>query len=277
MATAAKNITQARVPMSATREGKVGFMECIAITASYFLVVISFPISIFLIIKIVTEYERAVIFRLGRLRTGRARGPGMFFVLPCIDEYVKVDLRTVTFNVPPQEVLTKDSCTVSVDAVVYACVVDPLKCITRVADYYYSSRLLAATTLRSMLGSKSLSEVLSERESIAHDMQVSLDLATEPWGIKVERVELKDVSLPVQMQRVMAAEAESTREARAKLIDAEGELNAARALKEASDILGQSPGALQLRYLQTLNTISVERNSTIVFPLPMDLITPFIK
>uniref|UniRef100_A0A1B0DCS4 Band 7 domain-containing protein n=1 Tax=Phlebotomus papatasi TaxID=29031 RepID=A0A1B0DCS4_PHLPP len=212
---------------------------------------------------------------MGRLRSGGARGPGVFFVLPCIDEYCKVDLRTVSFDVPPQEVLTKDSVTVSVDAVVYYRISDPLKAVIQVANYSHSTRLLAATTLRNVLGTRNLSELLTEREAISHTMQVSLDEATDPWGVKVERVEIKDVSLPMQLQRAMAAEAEASREARAKVIAAEGEMKASRALKEASDIMSESPAALQLRYLQTLNTISSEKNSTIVFPLPLEVLYPF--
>ncbi|CAG5125795.1 unnamed protein product, partial [Candidula unifasciata] len=226
---------------------------------------------------VVQEYERAVIFRLGRLISGGTKGPGLFFILPCIDVYIKVDLRTITFDVPPQEVLTKDSVTVLVDAVVYYRVSDAALSITRVEDWNKSTRLLAATTLRNVLGTKNLSEILSDRENISHRMQTSLDEATDPWGVQVERVEVKDVRLPVLMQRAMAAEAEAAREARAKVIAAEGEHKASRALKEAADIITQSPAALQLRYLQTLITISAEKNSTIIFPLPIDLLTGFSK
>ncbi|XP_059612769.1 band 7 protein AGAP004871-like isoform X4 [Phlebotomus argentipes] len=246
-----------------------------AVFLSICLMVITLPFSLFFVFKVVAEYERAVIFRMGRLRSGGARGPGVFFVLPCIDEYCKVDLRTVSFDVPPQEVLTKDSVTVSVDAVVYYRISDPLKAVIQVANYSHSTRLLAATTLRNVLGTRNLSELLTEREAISHTMQVSLDEATDPWGVKVERVEIKDVSLPMQLQRAMAAEAEASREARAKVIAAEGEMKASRALKEASDIMSESPAALQLRYLQTLNTISSEKNSTIVFPLPLEVLNFF--
>lgn len=202
---------------------------------------------------------------------GGARGPGIFFVIPCIDTYTKVDLRTVSFDVPPQEILSKDSVTVAVDAVVYYRISNATIAITNVADYGRSTRLLAATTLRNVLGTKNLSEILSEREAISHTMQSSLDEATDPWGVKVERVEVKDVRLPVQMQRAMAAEAEAARDARAKVIAAEGEQKASRALKEAADVISESPSALQLRYLQTLSTIAAEKNSTIVFPIPMEL------
>jgi len=229
-----------------------------------------------LVIKVVTEYERAVIFRLGRLRKGGSKGPGIFTVIPCIDTYRCVDLRTVSFDVPPQEILSRDSVTVAVDAVVYYRVSNPTICISNVENFSHSTRLLAATTLRNVLGTKNLAEILSERETISHIMQSSLDEATDPWGVKVERVEIKDVRLPVQLQRAMAAEAEAAREARAKVIAAEGEQKASHALKEAAQVIQESPSALQLRYLQTLTSISAEKNSTIIFPLPIDFITHFV-
>lgn len=259
------------------RPDKMGCVEFTATFGSFLLVVITFPFSLFWCFKVVQEYERAVIFRLGRLRVGGARGPGIFFVLPCLDSYRKIDLRTVSFNVPPQEALTKDSVTVTVDAVVYYKIQDPLNAVVKVTNYSNSTQLLAMTTLRNLLGTRNLTEILSEREAISHAMQTSLDVATDPWGVKVERVEIKDVRLPQQLQRAMAAEAEASREARAKVIAAEGEMKASRALKEASDVIASSPAALQLRYLQTLNTISAEKNSTIVFPLPMDLISLFMN
>lgn len=250
-------------------------VEVIATIGSLILLVITFPISIFMSFKVVQEYERAVIFRLGRLRLGGARGPGVFFIIPCIDNYCKVDLRTVSFDVPPQEVLTKDHVTICVDAVVYYCIRKPLQAVCNVNDYSHSTRLLAATTLRNVLGTRNLSEILTDRTAITHIMQSHLDIATDPWGIKVERVEIKDVRLPQQLQRAMAAEAEAAREARAKVIAAEGEMKASRALKEASDVLVESPAALQLRYLQTLSSISAEKNSTIIFPLPMEFLSAF--
>lgn len=216
-----------------------------------------------------------VIFRLGRLLKGGARGPGIFFIIPCIDTYCKVDLRTVSFDVPPQEILSKDSVTVAVDAVVYYRISNATIAVSNVEDYGRSTRLLAATTLRNVLGTKNLSEILSEREAISHIMQSSLDEATEPWGVKVERVEIKDVRLPVQLQRAMAAEAEAAREARAKVIAAEGEQKASKALRNAAEVIAVSPQAIQLRYLQTLNSIAAEKNSTIVFPLPIDFISCF--
>nr|CAB3266658.1 erythrocyte band 7 integral membrane protein [Phallusia mammillata] len=244
---------------------------------SMFFIIMFFPITIWACIKVVQEYERAVIFRLGRLAKGGAKGPGIFFIIPCTDEYRKVDLRTVSFDVPPQEILTKDSVTISVDAVVYYRVQDATMSIANVENADGATRLLAQTTLRNMLGTKSLSEVLTDREYISAGMQNTLDEATDPWGIKVERVEIKDVRLPVQLQRAMAAEAEAAREARAKVIAAEGEMNASRKLKEAADVMSESPNAMQLRYLQTLTSISAEKNSTIIFPLPIDMINTALK
>ncbi|XP_071745588.1 band 7 protein AGAP004871 isoform X11 [Lepeophtheirus salmonis] len=244
---------------------------------SFLLIVITVPFSLCLCIKVVAEYERAVIFRLGRLRKGGSKGPGIFTVIPCIDTYRCVDLRTVSFDVPPQEMLSRDSVTVTVDAVVFFNIIDAEQALCIVDDFSHSTRLLAATTLRNVLGTKNLAEILSERETISHTMQSSLDEATDPWGVKVERVEIKDVRLPVQLQRAMAAEAEAAREARAKVIAAEGEQKASRALKEAADVIQESPSALQLRYLQTLTGISAEKNSTIIFPLPIDLIKSFMK
>lgn len=258
-------------------EEGIGCCGYILFALSLFMIVITFPVSLCACIKVVQEYERAVIFRLGRLVSGGAKGPGLFFIIPCMDAYTKVDLRTVSFDVPPQEVLTRDSVTVSVDAVVYYRVSDACVSITGVEDFSRSTRLLAATTLRNVLGTKNLSEILSDREQISSFMQSSLDEATDPWGVVVERVEVKDVRLPVQLQRAMAAEAEAARDARAKVIAAEGEQKASLALKEAADIMCQSPAALQLRYLQTLNTISAEKNSTIIFPLPIDMLAGLAK
>lgn len=223
-------------------------------------------------IKIIKEYERAIIFRLGRILQGGAKGPGLFFILPCTDSFIKVDMRTISFDIPPQEILTKDSVTISVDGVVYYRVQNATLAVANITNADSATRLLAQTTLRNVLGTKNLSQILSDREEIAHNMQCTLDDATDDWGIKVERVEIKDVKLPVQLQRAMAAEAEASREARAKVIAAEGEMNASRALKEASMVITESPAALQLRYLQTLTTIAAEKNSTIVFPLPIDML-----
>ncbi|XP_053501812.1 stomatin (EPB72)-like 3b [Ictalurus furcatus] len=255
----------------------LGACEWILVTLSTFFTLLIFPFTIFFSLKIVQEYERAVIFRLGRITARKPKGPGIFFVIPCTDSFVKVDMRTVSFDIPPQEILTKDSVTVSVDGVVYFRVSDPIASVANVSNADYATRLLAQTTLRNVLGTKNLAEVLSDRESISHSMQMTLDEATDSWGIKVERVEIKDVKLPHQLQRAMAAEAEAAREARAKVIAAEGEMNASRALKEASLVIAESPSALQLRYLQTLSTIAAEKNSTIVFPLPIDILGQFIK
>ncbi|CAF4359989.1 unnamed protein product [Rotaria socialis] len=252
-------------------EADLGKCGRILVVLSYVLCVLTFPFSLFVSIKVVKEYERTVIMRLGRTLTRfsvEAKGPGLLFVLPSIDSLTKVDLRTVTFDVAAQEILTRDSVTVSVDAVVYFRMFNPIISVTNVANARYATQLLAATTLRN-IGTKTLQEILSDRENIAHLMQTRLDEGTDPWGLKVERVEIKDVRLPVSMQRSMAAEAEATRIiARAGVIAAEGEQKGSRSLKEAADIISQSPTALHLRYLQTLTHISAEKNSTIVFPIP---------
>ncbi|XP_036288771.1 stomatin [Pipistrellus kuhlii] len=268
-----------RVPDSTkeSTETDLGICGSILVYVSFFLTIITFPLSIWMCMKIVKEYERAIIFRLGRILQGGAKGPGLFFVLPCTDSFVKVDMRIISFDIPPQEILTKDSVTVSVDGVVYYRVQNAILAVANITNADSATRLLAQTTLRNVLGTKNLSQILSDREEIAHNMQNTLDEATDDWGIKVERVEIKDVKLPVQLQRAMAAEAEASREARAKVIAAEGEMNASRALKEASIVISESPAALQLRYLQTLTTIASEKNSTIVFPLPMDLLQGMMR
>ena len=199
-------------------------------------------------------------------------GPGLFFILPCLDTVSVVDLRTVSFDVPSQEILTSDSVTVSIDAVVYYNIEDPMAAICNVELYAESTKLLAATTLRNMMGTKTLMQILEQKEEMARVMKDTLDNATDPWGIRVEMIEVKDVLLPRQMQRAMAAEAEADRDARAKVVAAEGEKKASIALKEASDIIDQSGSALQLRYLQTLSSIAAEKNSTIIFPVPLDLL-----
>ena len=255
----------------AEQEGS-SFCERILVGLSYLLVVVTFPFSMIVCLNVVQEFERAVLFRLGKLVKRGPVGPGLFFIVPCVDTIRVVDLRTVTFDVPPQLVLSMDSVTVTVDAVVYYKINNPMYSVVNVANAEISTKLLAATTLRTILGTKTLRQILSDREEIADQILEQLDTATDPWGIKVERVEVKDVRLPQQLQRAMAAEAEATREAKAKFIAAEGEQKAAMALKEASDIISESPAALQLRYLQTLNTISAEKNSTIIFPVPMELL-----
>ncbi|CAJ0583005.1 unnamed protein product, partial [Mesorhabditis spiculigera] len=258
-------------------QNEFGICGWILTILSYLVIFFTLPISACMCIKVVQEYERAVIFRLGRLMPGGAKGPGIFFIVPCIDTYRKVDLRVLSFEVPPQEILSKDSVTVAVDAVVYFRISNATISVTNVEDAARSTKLLAQTTLRNILGTKTLAEMLSDREAISHQMQNTLDEATEPWGVKVERVEVKDVRLPVQLQRAMAAEAEAAREARAKVIVAEGEQKASRALKEAAEVIAESPSALQLRYLQTLNSISAEKNSTIIFPFPIDLLSAFLQ
>merc|ERR1712025_317411 len=232
-----------------------GFVGTLIWLISMLLIFCTFPFSLFVTVKQVQEYQRAVIFRLGRVKRKGAVGPGLFFIIPCMDTIQVVDLRTVSFDVPPQEILTKDSVTVAVDAVVYYKINNPMSAVCNVTNASQSTRLLASTTLRNTLGTKTLQEIPADREDIAHHILSSLDAATDPWGIRVERVEVKDVRLPQQLQRAMAAEAEATRQARAKVIEAEGEQKASRALKEASDIISSSASALQLRYLQTLSTI----------------------
>ncbi|XP_014258707.1 erythrocyte band 7 integral membrane protein-like [Cimex lectularius] len=242
---------------------------------SYIFVILTFPLAILCVFQVVAEYERAIIFRLGKMREGGAIGPGLFFVMPCIDSVEIVDLRTVSMNIPEQEVITRDSCSVSVGAVVIYHIEHPLPATLRVSNYSEATRQLAASTLRTVLGQKSLSDVMSHRESIAQRMKEFLDKATETWGIKVERVEIKEIRLPPQMQKAMAAEAEAEREAKAKLIVAEGEILAAKNLKEASQELEEDPMALQLRYLQSLNSMVGENKQTVVFPV--DLLQPLLK
>ncbi|GIV76144.1 slipin family protein [Litorilinea aerophila] len=220
-------------------------------------------------IKIVTEYERGVIFRLGRV-VG-AKGPGLFFIIPIVDQMVKVDLRVVTLDIPTQEMITKDNVTVKVNAVCYFRVMDAVAAVVQVANYLMATQQIAQTTLRSVLGQSELDELLSHRDKINRQLQQIIDEQTEPWGIKVSIVEVKDVELPQSMQRAMARQAEAEREKRAKIIHAEGELQASRELAEAARVMSTQPGALQLRYLQTLTEISAENNSTIIFPLPIEV------
>uniref|UniRef100_A0A8C5LRN9 Stomatin like 3 n=1 Tax=Leptobrachium leishanense TaxID=445787 RepID=A0A8C5LRN9_9ANUR len=253
-------------------KGDIGVCGWVILVLSAFLTAILFPFSIWFCVKVVKEYERAVVFRLGRIISGKATGPGLMFILPCTDNFIKVDLRVLSFAIPPQEILTKDSVTTTVDGVVYYKVESAIKSVANVYNVHVATQQLAQTTLRNILGTQTLSSILSNREEIAHNIHSILDNATHEWGVKVERVEMRDVRLPVQMQRAMAAEAEAVREARAKVVAAEGEMNASRALKEASMVLMESPAAMQLRYLQTLNTIAAEHNSTIVFPLPIDML-----
>ncbi|XP_044142946.1 stomatin-like [Bufo gargarizans] len=268
---------QSKVELVDAIKGDIGVCGWIILIVSALFAAITFPFSIWFCVKIIKEYERAVVFRLGRIVSGKARGPGLMFILPCTDNFTKVDLRVVSFAIPPQELLTKDSVTTTVDGVVYYKIENAIRSVANVNDVHLATAQLAQTTLRNILGTQTLSSILSNREEIANNIQSILDNATHQWGVKVERVEMRDVRLPVQMQRAMAAEAEAVREARAKVVSAEGEMNASRALKEASMVICESPAALQLRYLQTLNTIAAENNSTIIFPIPIDLLQGIIK
>ncbi|KYO34330.1 stomatin-like protein 3 [Alligator mississippiensis] len=261
----------------ADRKEGIGVCGWILVSLSFLFVVLTFPFSIWACVKIIKEYERAVVFRLGRILPKKAKSPGLLLVLPCTDVFTKVDLRTVTWNIPPQEILTKDSVTTQVDGVVYYRIYSAISSVANVSNVHLATYLLAQTTLRNVLGTQSLSQILSSREEIAHNIQAMLDSATHKWGIKVARVEIKDVRIPMEMQRAMAAEAEATREARAKVVAAEGEMNASKALKQASTVLVESPVALQLRYLQTLATMATEKNSTIVFPLPINMVPGLYK
>src|SRR2546430_14380263 len=226
-------------------------------------------------LRVVQQYERGVIFVLGRLLG--ARGPGLFWVPPFISRMVKVDLRIVTLNVPPQEIISRDNVTIKVTAVVYFYVVDPAAAVVNVVDFIQATSQIGQTTLRNVLGQSELDELLSQRNKINRELQAIIDEQTERWGVKVTAVEIKDVELPETMQRAMAKQAEAEREKRAKIIHAQGELQASSQLAQAAKIIGSQPSALQLRYLQTLTEIAVEKNSTIVFPLPLDLIEPFIE
>ena len=226
-------------------------------------------------IRVVQQYERGVIFVLGRLIG--AKGPGLFLVPPFVSHMVKVDLRIVTLTVPPQEVITRDNVTIRVTAVVYFYVVDPIAAVVNVVNFNQATTQIGQTTLRNVLGQSELDELLAERKKINRDLQEIIDEQTERWGVKVTAVEIKDVELPATMQRAMAKQAEAEREKRAKVIHAEGELLASTQLAQAAAVIGSQPAALQLRYLQTLTEIAVEKNSTIVFPLPLDLVAPLIQ
>jgi regulator of protease activity HflC (stomatin/prohibitin superfamily) len=243
----------------------------IAIAAVVFLLLL----FLFAAIKVAREYERGVIFRLGRLLP-EPKGPGLFLLIPIVDRMVKVDLRTITLNVPPQEVITKDNVPVRVNAVAYFRIVDPKAAIVQVENFMVATSQIAQTTLRSVLGQHVLDELLSERDKINSILQTIIDEATAPWGIKVSIVEVKDVEIPATMQRAMARQAEAERERRAKVIAAEGEFQASQKLSEAADVMSRSPMALQLRYLQTLLEIGATNATTIVFPAPIDMLTAFM-
>ncbi|NTU90691.1 MAG: slipin family protein [Chlorobiaceae bacterium] len=224
-------------------------------------------------VKILSEYERAVVFRLGRVIG--AKGPGLIILIPYIDRMVRVDMRTVTLDVPPQDIITRDNVSVKVSAVVYFKVVDSIKAITDVADFHFATSQLAQTTLRSVCGQGELDNLLAERDEINERIQNILDKETEPWGVKVSKVEVKEIDLPEEMRRAMAKQAEAERERRSKIINAEGEFQAAERLAEAAAIISKTPAALQLRYLQTLQDIAAENNSTTIFPVPVDLFKTF--
>jgi len=226
-------------------------------------------------IKILKEYERAVIFRLGRMV--EPRGPGITYVIPVIEKMIRVDLRTVTMDIPPQDVITRDNVSVKVNAVLYFRVLDPNRAIREVENYLFATSQLAQVTLRSVCGQGELDELLAERDKINSRIQDILDKQTDPWGIKVVLVELKHIDLPQEMQRAMAKQAEAERERRAKVIHAEGEFQASQKLADAAEVMAKQPMALQLRFLQSLVEISSEKNSTTIFPVPIDLLTPFIK
>jgi regulator of protease activity HflC (stomatin/prohibitin superfamily) len=241
-----------------------------------FLVVI-FSIVYFLssAIKVLREYERGVVFRLGRVIP--VKGPGLVIIFPIIDKLVRVSLRIVAMDVPSQDVITKDNISVKVNAVVYFRVIDPVRAITEVEDFLYATSMIAQTTLRSILGQSQLDDLLTKREEVNAELQKVIDFQTEPWGIKVTAVEVKNVDLPIEMQRAIAKQAEAERERRAKIIHAEGEFQASQKLVDAANIIATAPSALQLRFLQTLTEIATEKNSTIIFPVPIDLIKPFLE
>lgn len=242
-----------------------------------------FAILVLIVIKltfnVLREYERGVIFRLGRIARGLygGNGPGLVIIVPFIDRLVRVSLRTVAMDVPPQDVITRDNVTVKVNAVIYFRVVDQERAIIQVEDYLHATSMMSQTTLRSVLGQSQLDDLLSKRDQINADLQRIIDQQTEPWGVKVTAVEVKNVDLPQEMQRAIARQAEAERERRAKVIHAQGEFEASQRLADAADVIGRNPAALQLRYLQTLVEIAAGKNSTTIFPIPIDTIAPFLK
>jgi regulator of protease activity HflC (stomatin/prohibitin superfamily) len=244
-------------------------LAVIAIVAILILIILASAV------RVLREYERGVIFRLGRLIA--QKGPGLILLIPIIDQMVRVDLRTVTLNVPPQEIITKDNVTVRVNAVAYFRVIDPNRAITEVENYLLATSQISQTTLRSVLGKAELDSLLAERERLNVELQQIIDEQTEPWGVKVTTVEVKDVEIPAEMQRAIARQAEAERERRAKIIAADGEFQAAEKLSQAADIISQNPATLQLRYLQTLLELGVNQNTTVVFPLPIDLLKPLVE
>ncbi|KAH8311513.1 hypothetical protein KR044_006673, partial [Drosophila immigrans] len=241
---------------------------------SWFMVIITFPLSIFICFFRVDEYERAVIFRLGRVRND-ARGPGLVWHLPCIDNYRLVDLRTRVEVIPSQDAITKDSVTISIDAVLFYCIKDSMHATIQIANVHESTLFIAQTTMRNMVGSMTLHDLLISRQLLSEKITNAVDHATEQWGVKIERVELKDINLPDNLQRALASEAEALRDARAKIISAEGELQASKALQEASDVMAQNNITLQLRNLQTLSSVAQDHHLTIVYPFPMNVMSGF--
>ncbi len=244
-------------------------LAVIAVIAVFILILLASSV------RILREYERGVIFRLGRLIA--QKGPGLILLIPFIDQMVRIDLRTVTLNVPPQEIITKDNVTVRVNAVAYFRVIDPNKAITEVENFLLATSQISQTTLRSVLGKAELDALLAERERLNTDLQQIIDEQTEPWGVKVSTVEVKDVELPAEMQRAIARQAEAERERRAKVIAADGEFQASEKLSQAANIMSENPATLQLRYLQTLVEIGVNNSTTVVFPLPIDLLKPLLE
>jgi regulator of protease activity HflC (stomatin/prohibitin superfamily) len=250
-------------------------MGLIGLPSGFFFLIIFILILAAAAIKILREYERGVIFRLGRLIG--AKGPGIIFIIPGVDKLMRISLRLVTLDIPPQDVITRDNISIKVNAVVYFRVLDPNKAVVEVENYLYATSQLAQTTLRSVVGQADLDELLSQRDKINLKLQDILDKHTEPWGIKVSLVETKQVDLPENMQRAIARQAEAEREKRAKIIHAEGEYQAAEKLTQAANVISVNPTALQLRFLQTLAEIATEKNSTTIFPVPIDIISPFLK
>ncbi|MBI2252338.1 MAG: slipin family protein [Armatimonadetes bacterium] len=242
--------------------------------SSLFMIIIAVAIFGPMIVKVVQEWERGCIFQLGKYN--RTRGPGLIFMLPFVEKMIKMDLRVITMEIPPQEIITKDNVTVKVTAVLYFRIVSPENAVIKVLDYIRATSQISQTTLRSILGQSELDELLSKREEINEKLQKIIDDQTEPWGIKVTVVEIKDVELPQTMQRAMAKQAEAEREKRAKIIHAEGEFQAAQRLADAAKVIASEPTTLQLRYLQTLTEIAVEKSSTILFPVPIDTLKPFL-
>ncbi|XP_062335435.1 stomatin-like [Osmerus eperlanus] len=264
-------------PAEKLHDGGLHICGTILTFLSLLLILATFPVSVWSCVKVVQEYERAVVFRLGRVIKGQAKGPGLFWIIPWLDTIQKVDLRTVSFNIPPQEVLTADWVPLKVDAVMFYRVVEPALWVTQVADANLATHTLAQVTLRATLGTHTLTDAVTQRGKVSHQIEELLSATSERWGVQVERVELRDVSLPPGLQRSMAAEAEAVREARAKLILAEGEVEASRFLREAGLLMSSSPVALELRYLQSVTSVVTDHTSTLVVPIPCDLLGSLLR